>query len=492
MAEAETPLEAVGSVCEDAAASFAAGYDTSLRTLAAMRDRNPTPELATAVDQFAEQRARAIADYRRRCEAAGQPLAEALLPIPFGQAAPVRPSVFNLAAADARAFTEYLLSWLSDMIRDEAKAVAEYGEFETLLEEAARKFASDRVYAQFLRDTSVNLGQIIVDQQKHQSTFTKLRTEAETFPHRPSAIGTSAYGQGLGERVGGAAGGVAATAALTALGVPELAPVVAPAAVAAGAHAGKYMETTAVPAAAGAIGRATRRQIYGDIVEYGAAFTPEKRRAAIELAETYQAAGQSAFLFFDPAKDRWVVEVGEPTDTERSFIGQGRVHVIQPSPTPPRNPRTGERTDIPEDRERRLFLLFPGLEERGEFGAMRPTILDAIVGMDRSEYGAILLARAPEKAPCTCATTLEGKRLCTRSGAIGMLSQLQVERNCSEIIPAADGRLERVTALRVAQSICGAQVTAAEHPDPAERMAARIACLRVVIPSVGGPKQILP
>jgi hypothetical protein len=184
--------------------------------------------------------------------------------------------------------------------------------------------------------------------------------------------------------------------------------------------------------------------------------------------------------------------VGEPTDTERSFIGQGRVHVIQPSPTPPRNPRTGERTDIPEDRERRLFLLFPGLEERGEFGAMRPTILDAIVGMDRSEYGAILLARAPEKAPCTCATTLEGKRLCTRSGAIGMLSQLQVERNCSEIIPAADGRLERVTALRVAQSICGAQVTAAEHPDPAERMAARIACLRVVIPSVGGPKQILP
>lgn len=450
--------------CEAAVRNFTATYDTSLRILTMMRDRNPSFELTRAVDQFAEQRARAIEDYRRRCVEAGGPPPEVMLPVAFGQV--TSPSEFKLGRATQLDLLRYMGSWFTDMIKDEAKAVQEYGEFETLLEEGARKFASDRTFSQFLRDTATNLGQIIVDEQKHHSTFVKLHTELETF-------GTPSYGQGLGEQVGGAAGGLAAGAAVSAIGAPYLAPIVAPLGAAAGAQAGKYVETTAVPAAAGAIGRATRRSMYGDIVEYGAAFAPSNREAAVSLAETYQAAGQSSFVFFDPVKDRWIVEVGEPTQTERDLIGKDRVRVVHPGTQPPRDPT------------HRYFLMYTTDGEREGFGAMRPTMLDAVIGMDRPEYGAIILRRAAEKDVCTCATTPEGKQLCTRPGAIGLLSQVQVTQNCSEIIPAADGRLRRAEALRVAQSICGTQVTASDYPDPGERVAARISCLRTVLPTLG-------
>lgn len=310
------------------------------------------------------------------------------------------------------------------------------------------------------------------------------------------------FGQ-VGREVGAAVGGPAAAAAVTAAGAPGLTPVVAPIGAAVGAEVGARVQREAE----------RRSQRYGALAEFSAIF--RGREAATNLARTYQSNGISSFVYFDPVaftpapvtevrrvpifdpetgelleemearpvpvpeidpetgqprRGVWRVEIGIPTEAERELVRVGKIRVVPP----------GEK--VPADPRRQIFLEFPPAPV-AVMGAIleRPTLLDALVD---SEFGAILVAGAAEKAPCDCVSLPpEGKLLCTREGAIGSLSQVQVQRNCSEIRPAADGRLARAQALREGQAVCGALVEGIA--DIGERFATRFTCLQELLAGRG-------
>ncbi len=334
------------------------------------------------------------------------------------------------------------------------------------------------------------------------------RLVKEAWGHKPEHEPVWPFG-GLGAQVGGVAGGLAAGAAVTAAGAPELAPIAAPIGAAAGAEAGKLVETQVVPAVSKAFGDMDRRARYGALTEYGALFLG--RESATNLARLYQKEGVPAFVYFDPAacrpiptrqmlerfreeaKERfavertpeeiaeaaeaeaaaaageerpvlgpvatqecgmWRVEVGEPSPIERSLAPE--VHVVHP----------GAR--VPSDPRRRFFLEFP---TQGGFGAMadRPSLLDALV-----DFGAILIPGGAPQSPCDCVALPSGKELCTREGAIGILSQDQVKTSCSEIRVVANGRVERAQKLHEAQELCTSMI--GDLPR-GERFGARFTCL---------------
>ena len=167
-----------------------------------------------------------------------------------------------------------------------------------------------------------------------------------------------------------------------------------------------------------------------------------------------------------PVRGMWVVEIGEPTDTERELFGAGGLFVVRPGEKPPK------------DAAHRKVLFFPPRSlPAAEFAAGddgRPSLLDALVD-GPVVYGGRLTG-PPPPAPCDCATIPEtGKQLCTRSGVIGLLNQTQVATLCSEVREKANGRVDRARALRAAQEICGPLVERIE--DSADRMGARINCL---------------
>lgn len=252
---------------------------------------------------------------------------------------------------------------------------------------------------------------------------------------------------------------------------------------------------------------------FGALAEFSAIF--RGREAATNLARTYQSNGISSFVYFDPVaftpapvtevrrvpifdpetgelleemearpvpvpeidpetgqprRGVWRVEIGIPTEAERELVRVGKIRVVPP----------GEK--VPADPRRQIFLEFPPAPVT-VMGAIleRPTLLDALVD---SEFGAILVAGAAAQAPCDCVSLPpEGKLLCTREGAIGSLSQVQVQRNCSEIRPAADGRLARAQALREGQAVCGALVEGIA--DIGERFATRFTCLQELLAGRG-------
>lgn len=131
----------------------------------------------------------------------------------------------------------------------------------------------------------------------------------------------------------------------------------------------------------------------------------------------------------------------------------------------------------------RCYSELVGALESGDYGAMidRPTILDAAMG----EYGAAFMPGAAEKAECNCVEIPEkkpgagAKLLCTRPGAVGILSQQQVRTSCSETKMMSNGRLARVEKLREAQVICNDQVKGEE--DRGTKFAKRFECLRSML-----------
>lgn len=188
-----------------------------------------------------------------------------------------------------------------------------------------------------------------------------------------------------------------------------------------------------------------------------------------------------------PVRGMWIVEVGEPTDTERELFAAGGLAIVRPrtvfvgEPPPEQKP--------PKDPKRTKLLFFPprslpaavaGEIEAGrmEFGSGddRPNLLDAVVEPAVIVFGGRLTG-SPEPAPCDCATIPEtGKKLCTRPGVLGMLNPQQVATLCSEFRDKPNGRVDRARALRDAQEVCGILVK--NIADGADRMGARIDCLR--------------
>ena len=345
-----------------------------------------------------------------------------------------------------------------------------------------------------LRNRTLDAMEVV--QKKGREVGSAAEAVMGLHPCRPS------YGAGeTGRAVGSAAGGLAATAAISAAGAPMLAPVVAPIGQKLGGEAGAAVEVEASKQFKAMYGA-------GAMADYGAVFA--NRRSATGLAHKWQVQGQSSYVYFDPTRETkvpvfekvvewhkvkdpltgleseepfevmkqvgmkierggaWVVEAGEPTPAEDELIRQGKVAVV-------RNPE-----QVPTDPKHETVLLFPALPS---FGAVveRPTILDVAVDAD---FGALFTPTSEPKSQCECVeippdhpeTGEAAKQMCTRPGAIGLLSQPQVRDRCSGITPKANGRLQRALALREAQAACGPQVEGIV--DKGRKFGARVECLQ--------------
>jgi len=91
-----------------------------------------------------------------------------------------------------------------------------------------------------------------------------------------------------------------------------------------------------------------------------------------------------------------------------------------------------------------------------------------------------MLPTAAMKAPCRC-VTIPGavpeempKRLCNREGFIGMLTQDQMSKYCSDTSELPDGRRERVLAFREAARVCKTRIA---HIPKGEKLEPWLDCM---------------